>query len=92
MRLSTVSTLSLLVISSPLALAVRFQVEGRRSLPEASFPSLARRGNVAGSSPLNDSADISYVTNITLGGSSFSVLIDTGRCALVLHPHHLRQY
>ncbi|KAF9646038.1 acid protease [Thelephora ganbajun] len=37
-----------------------------------------KRGNIIGSSTLSNSGDVSYYANITLGGASFSVLIDTG--------------
>lgn len=39
---------------------------------------LGRRASMTGST-LSDSSDIEYYTNITLGGQSFKVLIDTGR-------------
>ncbi|KAL1743093.1 aspartic peptidase domain-containing protein [Schizophyllum fasciatum] len=55
--------------------AFHVRMEGRTRAPS---PSLARRGNLAGSSPLKNSADISYYTNVTLGGQDFEVLIDTG--------------
>lgn len=55
--------------------AARLSLEGhlRRS------SNLVRRGNIFGSSSLNDSSDIQYIANITLNGQSFQTLIDTGR-------------
>ena len=60
------------------ASAYHVRMQGRMRSP-ADAP-LARRGNLAGSSPLTNSADISYYTNVTLGGDDYEVLIDTGRC------------
>jgi hypothetical protein len=64
-----------------LASAVRLSLKGRRHAPD--YPTLHRRGSLT---PLNNSADISYYTNLTLGGVQFSVLIDTGRCIILLVP------
>lgn len=50
-------------------------VTGKRNQPNARYN---KRGNIEGTSPLANSGDISYYTNITLGGVSFSVLI--GAC------------
>ncbi|KAI5897246.1 uncharacterized protein SCHCODRAFT_02616991 [Schizophyllum commune H4-8] len=58
------------------ASAYHVRMQGRMRSP-ADAP-LARRGNLAGSSPLTNSADISYYTNVTLGGDDYEVLIDTG--------------
>lgn len=65
-----------LAVVGDLAQAVRLSIHGRREQDTG----LRRRGNVVGSSPLNNTGDVSYYTNITLGGSPFTVLIDTGRC------------
>lgn len=51
--------------------ALRMPINGKRT------PTLVPRE--AGVSSLNNSADISYYTDITLNGTTFSVLIDTGR-------------
>ncbi|KZT23418.1 acid protease [Neolentinus lepideus HHB14362 ss-1] len=57
--------------------ALRLDIHGRR-LDLGIDNSLVRRGNIFGQSALNDSGDVQYTTNITLGGQQFSVLIDTG--------------
>ncbi|KAJ7668193.1 aspartic peptidase domain-containing protein [Mycena rosella] len=56
--------------------ALRLNFEGRR-IP-ADRRGLFKRGSLTGSSPLDDSADLNYGTNITVGGVSFRVQIDTG--------------
>ncbi|KAF5380669.1 hypothetical protein D9757_007060 [Collybiopsis confluens] len=61
-----ISVLSFLEVSS----ALHVEVNGVRNSP------INRRE--IGTSSLNNSADISYHTNITLNGATFSVLIDTG--------------
>ncbi|KAL1725508.1 aspartic peptidase domain-containing protein [Schizophyllum commune] len=73
MRGAFLATLTTLALE---ASAYHVRMQGRmRSLADAP---LARRGNLAGSSPLTNSADISYYTNVTLGGDDYEVLIDTG--------------
>ncbi|ESK90521.1 aspartic peptidase a1 [Moniliophthora roreri MCA 2997] len=61
--------------------ALHLKIEGRHRnfLDEIA---LSRRGNLNGTSPLNNSADISYYANINLNGDTFSVLIDTGSADL----------
>ncbi|KAF9783229.1 acid protease [Thelephora terrestris] len=54
---------------------LRLKVNGKRNPPDLKY---SKRGNILGSSTLSNSADISYYANVTLGGVSFSVLIDTG--------------
>ncbi|KAJ7159735.1 aspartic peptidase domain-containing protein [Mycena filopes] len=54
--------------------ALRLSFEARRGLH--------RRGSLSGSSPLDNSADLSYTTSITIGGVPFEVLIDTGSADL----------
>ncbi|KAI0344416.1 acid protease [Trametopsis cervina] len=39
---------------------------------------LQRRASIAGTTNVDDSSNIEYTTNITLGGNSFEVIIDTG--------------
>ncbi|KAJ7601198.1 aspartic peptidase domain-containing protein [Mycena floridula] len=73
---SSLSALGLALVSGISADALRFKVTGRRNDPTS------MKRAVAGSSPLANSADISYQTNITVGGSLFSVLIDTGSADL----------
>ena len=57
---------------------IHFKVTGKRNQPNARH---SKRGNVEGVSTLSNSADVSYYTNITLGGVSFAVLI--GVCDLL---------
>jgi hypothetical protein len=65
---------SLLILAN-LVGAIRLSLSGR-----SSRSSLHRRGNISGvgNSTLTNAADISYVTRVTLGGSDYDVLIDTG--------------
>ncbi|KAJ8481247.1 hypothetical protein ONZ45_g15374 [Pleurotus djamor] len=59
--------------------AIKLTIHGRREAkPTNNGVSLRRRGNVSGSSPLVNHGDVSYYTNITLGGAEFTCLIDTG--------------
>ena len=53
---------------------LRLKIAGRRTRHE-----LLRRGNIDGTAALSNNADISYYTNLTLGGEVFTALIDTGR-------------
>ncbi len=53
---------------------LQLRIEGRRTRYE-----LLRRGNIDGTAALSNNADISYYTNLTLGGEVFTALIDTGR-------------
>jgi len=64
------------ILLGDFACAIRLEFEGRH-IP-ADRRGLGRRSSLTGSSPLGDSADLQYTTNITLGGESFQVLIDTG--------------
>ncbi|KIK69757.1 hypothetical protein GYMLUDRAFT_34147 [Collybiopsis luxurians FD-317 M1] len=73
--LSTLSCLLPSLLFLDISNAVRIDVNGRRNAPGLSS-SLNARG--IGASSLNNSADISYFTDITLNGTTFSVLIDTG--------------
>jgi predicted aspartyl protease len=62
-------------------IAARASIEGR---PKPSNPATAQLSakfdrRVIGSS-LSDRADLSYYTNITIGGVTVEALIDTGRC------------
>lgn len=56
--------------------ALRFPVNGKLNSPS---PHVHKRGHISG---LDDAQNLKYFTNITLGGQSFSVQIDTGRQAL----------
>lgn len=61
----------------------------RNNLPVSNSP----RGLVsraAGGLSLDNSADISYYANITLGDQNFKVLIDTGRYLFSIFAHVLR--
>jgi hypothetical protein len=58
--------------------AVHLNLKGkRRSALDAG--ALRRRGNINGQASLDNSADISYTVNLTLGGAPFTTMIDTGR-------------
>lgn len=57
---------------------LHLKVTGKRNQPNARH---SKRGNIEGNAPLSNSADVSYYTNITLGGAAFSVLI--GVCDLL---------
>ncbi|KAJ7758113.1 aspartic peptidase domain-containing protein [Mycena maculata] len=64
------------ILLGDFACALRLDFEGRRI--SADRRGLGRRSSLSGSSPLVDSADLQYTTNITVGGQEFVVLIDTG--------------
>lgn len=51
--------------------AIHLKLSGARNVD------LAKRGNIAGTSSLSDSGDVSYYANISLGGNAFSVLVGT---------------
>lgn len=53
--------------------AIRLSLHGTHSRR------LHRRGSIVGSSGLSDGDDITYSTNLTLGGTQYEVQIDTGR-------------
>ncbi|KAK0464234.1 aspartic peptidase domain-containing protein [Desarmillaria tabescens] len=55
---------------------LRLKIEGRHNVQTRH--ELLRRGNMDGTSALNNNADISYYTNLTLGGEVFTALVDTG--------------
>jgi predicted aspartyl protease len=80
----TLTSLLTLSFACNLAVAVHFPVIGssiqRRSLD--------KRADVLGSASLNNTNDVHYETNITLGGVSFTVLIDTGRCVCRRRRQH----
>ncbi|KAJ7069540.1 aspartic peptidase domain-containing protein [Mycena amicta] len=65
-----------LLLLTDLSCATRLSIQGRRIPTERR--GLVPRGSLSGSSPVDDSADLQYTTNITLGGVPFEVLIDTG--------------
>jgi hypothetical protein len=52
-------------------------------IPFRAFPSetvnLSKRSNVTGV-PLQNGGNVIYGTNISLGGTSFNVVLDSGRC------------
>ena len=54
---------------------LHLKVYGRRNPSNLKYN---KRGNIVGSSTLSNSGDISYYANITLGSTSFSVLV--GEC------------
>ncbi|KAK0464236.1 aspartic peptidase domain-containing protein [Desarmillaria tabescens] len=55
---------------------LELKIEGRRNLNTRH--ELLRRGNITGTSPLSDTADMSYYTTLKLGREVFSALVDTG--------------
>ncbi len=71
---------SLLALPADLAEAVRLGLQGKHIHPIRG--GLNRRTSLTGTTSLNDTQDINYTTNITLGGNQFAVIIDTGRCAV----------
>ncbi|KAJ3817766.1 aspartic peptidase domain-containing protein [Lentinula raphanica] len=78
-RLLSLSYLLLTLQSATVSSALQLEVNGRRNASPslATSTSLKPRDNI-GTSSLNNSADISYYTDVTLNGTTFSVLIDTG--------------
>ncbi|KAJ6585306.1 aspartic peptidase domain-containing protein [Mycena capillaripes] len=76
MFLKLPASLLAFVLLGDFSCALRLNFEGRRIPIEQR--GLQRRSSLTGSSPLDDSADLQYSTNITIGGVSFDVLIDTG--------------
>jgi hypothetical protein len=71
--MKTAAFLSTLAVLWDFARAGHLSVVGRRQPPN-----VARRG-IEGSAALTNTNDVQYTANITLGGVSFPVLIDTGR-------------
>jgi hypothetical protein len=64
------------LVLSPLVAAVTFPF---RSLPRSIHTqNLSKRNNLTGVS-IKNAKDILYAINITLGGTSFGVVLDTGR-------------
>lgn len=76
MRCLPPGLLAAVAVLTDLTSAVRFDVQGRRHA-EPALKHWPR--DPAHMAALTNSGDISYYTNITLGGIPFSVLIDTGR-------------
>ena len=72
----TISALPFLVLLCNCVGAVHFPLVGSIQKRNHEFE---RRADVLGNAPLNNTDDISYHTNISLGGVPFLVLIDTGR-------------
>ena len=56
---------------------LQLKIEGQRNVRPGH--ELLRRGNMDGTVALNNTADLTYYTNLTLGGQLFTVTIDTGR-------------
>lgn len=70
------------------ASAVRLPLVGRRRLGaptmvgrrvEERVVGFGKRASISGTPDLEDTSDLDYFANITLGGEQFQVLIDTGR-------------
>ncbi|KAK0243959.1 aspartic peptidase domain-containing protein [Armillaria nabsnona] len=55
---------------------LQLKIEGQRNVRPGH--ELLRRGNTDGTVSLSNHADLSYYTNLTLGGQLFTVMIDTG--------------
>ncbi len=72
---------SCLALATNLAEAARLGLQGKRIHPIRS--GINRRASLTGTTSLNDTQDINYTTNITLGGNQFTVIIDTGRYAIL---------
>ncbi|KAG9227436.1 hypothetical protein PTI98_010962 [Pleurotus ostreatus] len=70
-----VGALSSFIAFGDVVNAIKLTMHGRRHPTSSDGVLLGRRGNV---SPLTNKGDVSYYTNITLGGAEFTVLIDTG--------------
>lgn len=45
---------------------------------------IVRRDDTAGVTAIDDLQDLAYYMNITLGGDSYVVQLDTGRCACLV--------
>jgi predicted aspartyl protease len=68
--------ISFLIAPSTITHAFRVDVHGQRRI--LTEPRITRRADIKGVQ-LNDSADISYYANVSLGGKTFQLLVDTGR-------------
>ncbi|KAF8230075.1 acid protease [Tricholoma matsutake] len=65
----------LIALSCTTIHAFRIDLHGQRK--PANKPRITRRANITGVQ-LNDTADISYYANLSLGGRTFQLLVDTG--------------
>ncbi|EIW59384.1 acid protease [Trametes versicolor FP-101664 SS1] len=74
---ATSLALSLALCSSELASALRLSLHGQPR-PKRVGGGLGARATVAGNTSVGNIGDVQYTTDITLGGSKFSVQIDTG--------------
>lgn len=74
MRLRDITLVAGLVALQGFADAARIPLV-RRSVPNLA----ARKANMHGVSTLDNVNDLRYQMNITLGGASYEVLVDTGR-------------
>ena len=79
MKPSILSIPFFLLSAADYASAVHFNIRGRPRTRRLSSDTLGRRANVTGTSSVSDVSDVQYDTDITLGGQSFTVQIDTGR-------------
>ena len=78
MKPSTLAAPLVLLSASALILASRFEIYGRPRSKQLSG-ALARRASIVGNTSVSNVGDVEYLTDITLGGKTFSVQIDTGR-------------
>jgi hypothetical protein len=75
-----------LLIADLIQLSAGFRIESRTFPPNSPVLSdvlrLRKRGSIStagGSASLNDLSNTQYLSNITVGGTQFQVIIDTGR-------------
>lgn len=83
LKIIPLSLLSLLFCHvSTLVSAVRLPVQARSVKRSVTSPGnrLGRRASVAGISTITNTHNAEYIANITLGGKSIPVMLDTGRC------------
>ena len=85
---STLLAVPLFLLSAhDLANAARLALRGRPRTRH-SFGDLARRANISGTTSVSDIGDVQYDTDITLGGQTFTVQIDTGRYVAIPADEH----
>lgn len=74
MLLSYVGLLAYLIVA---AQALQLDVHGQRKTQQAIL------GRRAPGIKLNNTADVSYYAELRFGGKEFTLLVDTGRCAVI---------
>jgi hypothetical protein len=68
-----------LLTLSDVAHAVHLPLKGAALGSSHSRQRLDKRASLFGASTLNDTSNVAYYTNVTLGGNQYTVQIDTGR-------------